>query len=278
VSILVGVGTELAHARKARGLSLSDLAQRTKIGVAALDAIERGDVTQLPGGIFTRGFVRAYAREVGCDPEATVARFLVEYGDRPRFPVVSPQNREADQSAACHSGQVHVAEIDFRDRQQSRAAWARIGVVVTVLALAYVGFRPNSWHGDVTDPSAGTAGRPPGVADTAPEREVGTAGVQQGHADLPPAVRADALRLDVEPDGPCWLAATADGRQVVYRLLAAGERTRIDARDAVVLRVGDAGRFRFAINGQAARRLGDAGQPLTVTITRQNYKEFLATR
>ena len=84
-------------------------------------------------------------------------------------------------------------------------------------------------------------------------------------------------QLDIEPDGPCWLAATADGRQVVYRLLAAGERTSIEARDAVVLRVGDAGRFRFAVNGQTGRTLGDAGQALTVTITRQNYREFLAT-
>src|SRR5262245_36074568 len=95
-SLAVDVGPELAQARKTRALSLDDLSRRTKIGVAALSAIERGDVTQLPGGIFTRGFVRAYAREVGCDPQTAVSRFLAEYGDGPRGPEASLQDREAD--------------------------------------------------------------------------------------------------------------------------------------------------------------------------------------
>jgi cytoskeleton protein RodZ len=105
----VDVGRELAQARKTRALSLDDLSRRTRIRVASLSAIERGDLTQLPGGIFTRGFVRAYAREVGCDPETAVARFLAEYGDGPRGAVASVPDPEADQPAACKSGQIHVA-------------------------------------------------------------------------------------------------------------------------------------------------------------------------
>jgi cytoskeleton protein RodZ len=275
----VDVGRDLAEARKTRALSLDDLSRRTRIGVASLSAIERGDVTRLPGGIFTRGFVRAYAREVGCDPETTVARFLAEYGDGPNGPGASLQDRGGAQPAACKSGQLHVADIDRRDRQQTRAAWARFAVVVSLLALVYLRFKENGSPGDVTHPSAGTGG-PPVVAATATSGEVGTVGVREEQADieLQPAVRTNTLQLDIEPDGPCWLTATADGRRVVYRLLAAGERTSIEARDAVVLRVGDAGRFRFAVNGQTGRTLGNAGQPLTVAITSQNYREFLASR
>jgi transcriptional regulator with XRE-family HTH domain len=274
----VDVGTELAQARKTRALSLRELSRRTKIGVSSLSAIERGDVTQLPGGIFTRGFVRAYAREVGCDPETTVARFLAEYGDEPRGPIASRNDRGADEPAACKSGQVHVAEIDLREAQQSRASWARVAVVVTVLALAYVSFRSNTRQADITEPSTSSGSPPSADASTVNGREVGTVGLreQHGDVDLQPAVRANPLQLDIEADGPCWLAATADGRKVVYRLLAAGERISIEARDAVVLRVGDAGRFRFAVNGQSGRTLGRAGQVLTVAISPQNYREFLA--
>ena len=275
----MGVGAELARARHTRALSLEELSRRTKIGVAALSAIERGDVGKLPGGIFTRGFVRAYAREVGCDPEAAVSRFVAEYGDGERGSLGSQQDREAGAPPAGESGQVHVAEIDLRDKQQSRAAWARMAVVVTILALAYMGFRTKSSPGDVTHPSGTTAGQPPAVASTATSGRVGTAGVREERQDvtLQPVVR-NTLQIDIEPDGPCWLTATADGRRVAYRLLAAGERTSIEAQDAVVLRVGDAGRFRFAVNGQTGRSLGETGQALTVAITRQNYREFLATR
>jgi hypothetical protein len=83
------------------------------------------------------------------------------------------------------------------------------------------------------------------------------------------------LRLDILPQGPCWLGGTADGRQVIYRLLAAGERAQIEAREEIVLRVGDPASFAFTINGLHARPLGTAGQPVTVHLTPQNYHQFL---
>ena len=70
------------------------IADTTKISVSALKALEENDVAQLPGGIFTRAFVRAYAAEVGLDPEQTVHDFIAQmpadgiaagtkYDDRP---------------------------------------------------------------------------------------------------------------------------------------------------------------------------------------------------
>ena len=40
--------------------------------MSALEALERNDISRLPGGIFSRAFVRSYAIEVGLDPEATI--------------------------------------------------------------------------------------------------------------------------------------------------------------------------------------------------------------
>lgn len=78
------LGEELKSAREAAGLSMRELATRTKISVTALEALERNDFSRLPGGIFGRSFVRAYALEVGVDPDATVARFidLLEQSER----------------------------------------------------------------------------------------------------------------------------------------------------------------------------------------------------
>src|ERR1700750_2531980 len=78
---VVDFGTRLREARERRGLSLRVIADTTKISVRALDELERDDISQLPGGIFSRSFVRAYALEVGLDPEQTIAEFIT------RFPV-----------------------------------------------------------------------------------------------------------------------------------------------------------------------------------------------
>ncbi len=44
----------------------------------SLEALERSDLSRLPGGIFTRAFIRAYAQEVGLDPDRTIQDFIAE--------------------------------------------------------------------------------------------------------------------------------------------------------------------------------------------------------
>jgi cytoskeletal protein RodZ len=72
-------GAMLRDARQRRGVSLRVIADTTKISVRALEALERNDISQLPGGIFSRAFVRSYAVEVGLDPEQTIAEFITQF-------------------------------------------------------------------------------------------------------------------------------------------------------------------------------------------------------
>src|SRR5262249_59570780 len=72
-------GAKLRDARERRGVSLRQIANATKISVAALEALERDDISRLPGGIFSRAFVRSYAIEVGLDPEATIQDFIAQF-------------------------------------------------------------------------------------------------------------------------------------------------------------------------------------------------------
>src|SRR5882724_9503133 len=74
-----GFGAKLRDARERRGVSLRQIANITKISVSALEALERNDVSRLPGGIFSRAFIRSYASEVGLDPEETVQQFLAQF-------------------------------------------------------------------------------------------------------------------------------------------------------------------------------------------------------
>jgi cytoskeletal protein RodZ len=72
-------GSRMRHVREQRGISLRQVAQTTKLSVSALEALERNDVARLPGGLFSRAFVRSYAAEIGADPEETVREFLSQF-------------------------------------------------------------------------------------------------------------------------------------------------------------------------------------------------------
>jgi cytoskeletal protein RodZ len=69
-------GDKLRHQRERRGLSLDAISSTTKISTRMLCAIEEEHFEQLPGGVFNKGFVRAYARHVGLDEEETVGEYL----------------------------------------------------------------------------------------------------------------------------------------------------------------------------------------------------------
>jgi cytoskeleton protein RodZ len=72
-------GSRMRTVREQRGVSLRQIAQTTKLSVSALEALERNDISRLPGGIFSRAFVRSYATEIGADPEETVRDFLTHF-------------------------------------------------------------------------------------------------------------------------------------------------------------------------------------------------------
>ncbi len=65
-------GAKLRVEREARKVSLAEVAAATKVGTRYLQAIEEEAIERLPGGIFNKGFVRAYAEYLGLDAEELV--------------------------------------------------------------------------------------------------------------------------------------------------------------------------------------------------------------
>jgi transcriptional regulator with XRE-family HTH domain len=68
-------GRRLRDQRERHGVSLETIAANTKINASLLAALERGDVSAWPSGIFRRAFVREYARAIGVSPEPIIAEF-----------------------------------------------------------------------------------------------------------------------------------------------------------------------------------------------------------
>ena len=86
-------GQKLRREREKKRLTLNQLADRTKVGASLLRSLEAGECSRWPGGIYSRGYMRAYAQAIGLDPEQTVTMFVECY---PEFaPVVDPVLEEA---------------------------------------------------------------------------------------------------------------------------------------------------------------------------------------
>jgi len=78
------IGEQLRLKREERGIPLREISDETRISIHYLEAIESNDYGRLPGGIFNRSFVRAYARCIGFDEKDAVegySRYMREKGD-----------------------------------------------------------------------------------------------------------------------------------------------------------------------------------------------------
>jgi cytoskeletal protein RodZ len=251
-------GGRLREAREQRGISLRQIAANTKISVAALQALERNDVSKLPGGIFSRSFVRSYASEVGLDPDQTVTEFLERF--------------QGEQAAAPAARVVTEAEnVQFTER---RAAGMAVQAVIIVAVLGGV-FALFAFRGK-DQPSPAAASIPP----PAPRAEVATTPPASTAQPAAPAVddvlRATGpMRLEVHPTGPCWVKVSADGQDLFAKLMQAGQRETFTVQKSATISIGDAGAFAFSIDGHAGRPLGSSGQVTTARITRDTLADFL---
>lgn len=78
------IGEQLRLAREGRGIPLREISDQTRISMHYLEAIETNDYKHLPGGIFNRSFIKAYARYVGYDEKEAIegyTRYMREQGD-----------------------------------------------------------------------------------------------------------------------------------------------------------------------------------------------------
>jgi cytoskeleton protein RodZ len=71
----LSLGEKLRQAREERGISISEVAEQTRISPLYLKSIEKDDYKPLPGGIFNKGFVRSYARYIGFDEDEALADY-----------------------------------------------------------------------------------------------------------------------------------------------------------------------------------------------------------
>ena len=255
------VGTRLRDARERRGLSLDQLAQITKIRTSLLRDIEANRRDVLPTTIFLRGFVRAYAREVGLDPETTAHQYLEQFAATAPVEAAAP------------------TPTPVPDRAEPQLNWKGLGNVGILIAIAgvvivYAVAHRNTAVGVAESPSsAREAIAAPASPASQTRAEVGTGGSAPSAAV---AATGRSLRITLRATAICWVSATVDGTRAFYHLMQPGDQRDLQVNNAIVLRVGDPSALNLAIDGAAVRPLGTAGRAVSVEITPDNYRQFLS--
>jgi hypothetical protein len=244
-------GSTLRATRERRGMSLRQIAARTKISLSVLEALERNDICRLPGGIFSRAFVRAYASEIGLDPEEVVQDFIAQF---PEDSVTAGhlQTREPEDHVAVESSRLTASTF-------LKLIAISLPIAGIVLYYSTAGRRK---------PPAETASWNPAVAnaDVSPIRLLSNPGT---HAPLV---------VEIVGRGASVVTVTIDGAARRERAIAAGDREHFAAERELVVNVADAAAVSLTVNGEQARPLGSSGEPATLDLTPANYKDYLISR
>jgi cytoskeleton protein RodZ len=277
-------GTHLREAREKRGVSLRQIATSTRISIRTLEALENNEIKKLPGGIFSRAFVRAYAQEIGLDPDEAVREFVHQ------FPLehVTAGTKSANERVVAHG------EEGVRRRQQQFSLAVTLAILIPIAALV-VYFVISSRQSSAADGAVEAASRvtprdgagADGSLPTAQPSPSSTAGVA-----LSPAANVKAsptstasrtgviapnepLRLRIAPSGPCWVRVKADGEIRHQKLMQKGEVFEHEASDGFEVLVGDAGTFRYTINNHPGRITGESGDVVVARINRATLQTWL---
>jgi cytoskeletal protein RodZ len=115
------IGEQLRLAREARGIGLRDICDQTRISVHYLEAIESNDYKRLPGGVFNRSFIKAYARCVGYDEREAIegyTRYLREHGETSDEVNTTPMHSKV-----------------YTETPATRSPWLTVVLAVLILAV-----------------------------------------------------------------------------------------------------------------------------------------------
>lgn len=238
---MAALGEEFRRAREARGQTISDVAERLHIRSVYLTAIEDEDWAAIGAPVYIRGFMRTYARYLGLDPEAAVARFT-EAPAQARGPVPAP------------------AAGDERRRRPSIGAL--VAIVVAVLLVGFVGYQYLVVRSDrpPAAPVVRTSAPPAGPAASA----AAAAAAPAAEAESPPAGAPVPNQAGGEPKlvvritETSWLRVAVDDKVALEGTYPPGTVKSFVGKSALV-RVGNAGGVQLEVGGRPIGRLGADG-------------------
>jgi cytoskeletal protein RodZ len=257
---LASFGEELRREREIRGISLKEIADATKISKRFLEAIERNDHRTLPAPVFTRGFVREYAKYLGLNTDEIVNRYNYAAAGDDRIEksthldrLVAPPPPPLKEKPFKPSG--IPPWYAFFDRNV-------VVSVIIVVALAILGYW--AWrHKHESDAAARDEAAQVTSTHAVPKHP---AAVPPPAANAVPATTSgapandDTLRLEIVATARTWIVLEADGKTVLDGEMPKGDRRSFPAKERFLFRtIGNAGGVTLTLNDLTIPPFGGDG-------------------
>ncbi len=282
------VGEFFRHVRETKGLTIDEVASKTRIRTDFLKALEEGNFAKLPDQVFAKGFVRTYARSLGLDEDDAMNRFVQTAG------AFYDKQEERERL------RVKQAEDERRKRANRKILALAVGVALLLLVLLLT--REQSGlvlRRPASEPPPFAVHTPPAVVPPASEpalpppkslpalEEVPDEGQNADVEVAAPAPRSTAsaltqpatasastplpnkpareaavgppMVLDLEALELTWVVVQVDGGSPHEALLRPGERVSWEGREQFTLTLGNAGGVRVELNGEQKGPFGPSG-------------------
>ncbi|MGO9138821.1 MAG: helix-turn-helix domain-containing protein [Syntrophales bacterium] len=279
---------DLKSIRESKGLTLKDIFERTRISVANLTAIENGEFQLLPAPVFTKSFIKIYAKTLGIDSNAILSRY------EKYLETLTPTHRD-----------VKIKEIPKSTKLLYKAfLWGLLIIIivgiVTFSLSSYetavdvvknqiseqetksfsskttddIGQIPESGAQDqtnvITKTQEGDAQPIPlSQAQPAPretqEGEKTKQVIASGEINKNQGNTAETYKMTMEARDETWLKITADNNQPYEILLQPGEKIEREASRFIVV-VGNAGGIDITFQGKPLGNLGKVGEVVHLTL------------
>ncbi len=283
-------GEKLKQEREKRKITLEQISSSTKIGTRMLQALEEDKFKQLPGGIFNKGFVRAYSRCIGLDEDQTVAEYLQASGDAP------PASTEiAAREDVARENEETVSRLEaISDAHPRQLPWGLFAAVLLLIALALSlwshrqrerarqSLHPTPTTAAVPLPAAQSSGEGSGKISNqdstsrSPTNSSSTNSPPTGGSAVAPKTPQTVVAaaptttpgeftVVIQAREESWILITADGKTGPSELLTVGSERVIRGQKEVIIKTGNAGGIDFRFNGKKLDTGGQFGEVKTVT-------------
>jgi len=234
------VGKYLKKEREARNLSLGEVAKKTRISEQILNAIEEDQYDLLPPATYVKGFLSAYARSLGVDPNDVVLRFQSHQEEKPVLPPEPPPEKRIT-STAKHRWVIPVV----------------LGGILIGLVLIYLKL-PIS-----TPPIQPLPPKP--LIKPEPQESPPAALPQTDAPILPEGEPPFSLQFKAVEE--TWVRIQINGQTDKEMILKPGDTTSYQALERIQLRVGNAGGLDLVFNGKTLEKFGKSGEVVNLVFT-----------
>ncbi|UZE46473.1 helix-turn-helix domain-containing protein [Selenomonas sputigena] len=260
------IGDLLRRERERQNLSIKDIEKATSIRALYIDAIEKGEYKTLPGEVYAKGFVRNYANYLKLNANEIVNAFNEEMHPQEEMQVAGSSSAEEarqEQSSEKNREEYRGPKItSLESYPMEKSSHGVRNALMVAVAVFVVAFAALIAFGGDEEPSAPA---PRAKTQTQQGQKPG-----QKQTEAAPKAAADGVEVKLSFTDRCWTEVVVDGKTEFEGTAEKGKVLTLKGKDKVRITAGNAGALNYSLNGKDMGAIGQKGEVVEKTFTKEN--------